>query len=117
MIVETPEYYTEELVRIGTLNSAEDDVSTELLALYEEIFSDIETLTTRIDGNNDEIEYHNKFIKANKDIYISLKDKIQGARGMQNDIQYRYNQAYYTNILIMVSIIGGFIFYSGTRKL
>tara|TARA_Y100000768_G_C23943665_1_gene666436 strand:+ start:966 stop:1319 length:354 start_codon:yes stop_codon:yes gene_type:complete len=117
MTVETPYYYKQELVRIDTLNNAEDDVSTELLALYEEIFGDIETLMTRIDGNNDEIERHNKYIKANKDIYISLKDKIQGARGMQNDIQYRYNQAYYTNILIMVSIIGGFIFYSGTRKL
>tara|TARA_B100001769_G_C22096738_1_gene591778 strand:- start:933 stop:1286 length:354 start_codon:yes stop_codon:yes gene_type:complete len=117
MTVETPDYYKQELDRIDTLNSAEDDISNQLKTLYEEIFCDIETLMTRIDGNNDEIENHNNYIKANKDIYISLKDKIQGARGMQNDIQYRYNEAYYTNILIMVSIIGGFIFYSGTRKL
>ena len=42
---------------------------------------------------------------------------INGAKGMKGDIQKRYNQSYYGNIVIMLSIIGGFVFYSGTRKL
>ena len=48
---------------------------------------------------------------------MELRDKIDGAKGMQSDIQIRYNHSYYGNILIMISIIGGFVFYTRTRNL
>tara|TARA_B100000965_G_C19475634_1_gene706119 strand:- start:435 stop:890 length:456 start_codon:yes stop_codon:yes gene_type:complete len=92
-------------------------VGDDFFHIKESIFKDIEELIEGVNVNDEKISNYNDENKELQKNYISLRDKINGAKGMQGDIQKRYNQSYYGNIVIMLSIIGGFVFYSGTRKL
>ena len=92
-------------------------VGDDFFHIKESIFKDIEELIEGVNVNDEKISNYNQENKDLHEKYISLRDKINGAKGMQTDIQNRYNESYYGNIVIMLSIIGGFVFYSGTRKL
>ena len=103
--------------RLNTYNHNLRTVGDDFFHIKESIFKDIEELIEGVNVNDEKISKYNDENKELQKNYISLRDKINGAKGMQGDIQKRYNQSYYGNIVIMLSIIGGFVFYSGTRKL
>jgi|TARA_R110001592_G_scaffold4188_3_gene23554 hypothetical protein len=92
-------------------------VGDDFFYIKESIFKDLEELIEGVNVNDEKISNYNEENKDLNEKNISLRDKINGAKGMKGDIQKRYNQSYYGNIVIMLSIIGGFVFYSGTRKL
>ncbi len=79
--------------------------------------SDFEILFKNVEQNDNNITDYNDENKQLKEDYLQLKRNVDGASGQYNDIQLRHNQLYYANILILSCIIGGTIFYSGTRKL
>tara|TARA_B100001175_G_C19492122_1_gene633210 strand:+ start:703 stop:1155 length:453 start_codon:yes stop_codon:yes gene_type:complete len=103
--------------RLDTYKHNLMSVGDDFFHIKESIFKDIEELIEGVNVNDEKISNYNQENKDLNEKYISLRDKINGAKGMQGDIQKRYNQAYYGNIIIMLSIISGFVFYSGTRKL
>lgn len=103
--------------RLDTYKHNLRSVGDDFFHIKESIFKDIEELIEGVNVNDEKISNYNQENKDLNEKYISLRDKINGAKGMQGDIQKRYNQSYYGNIVIMLSIIGGFVFYSGTRKL
>tara|TARA_Y100000996_G_scaffold12660_1_gene9990 strand:- start:253 stop:705 length:453 start_codon:yes stop_codon:yes gene_type:complete len=103
--------------RLDTYEHNLMSVGDDFFHIKESIFKDIEELIEGVNVNDEKISNYNQENKELQKKYISLRDKINGAKGMQGDIQKRYNQAYYGNIIIMLSIISGFVFYSGTRKL
>ena len=103
--------------RLDTYKHNLRSVGDDFFHIKESIFKDIEELIEGVNVNDEKISNYNQENKDLNEKYISLRDKINGAKGMQGDIQKRYNQAYYGNIAIMLSIISGFVFYSGTRKL
>ena len=103
--------------RLDTYKHNLMSVGDDFFHIKESIFKDIEELIQGVNVNDQKISNYNQENKELQKNYISLRDKINGAKGMQGDIQKRYNQSYYGNIVIMLSIIGGFVFYSGTRKL
>ena len=103
--------------RLDTYKHNLMSVGDDFFHIKESIFKDIEELIEGVNVNDEKISNYNQENKELHKNYISLRDKINGAKGMQGDIQKRYNQAYYGNIIIMLSIISGFVFYSGTRKL
>lgn len=103
--------------RLNTYKHNLRSVGDDFFHVKESIFKDIEELIEGVNVNDEKISNYNQENKDLNEKYISLRDKINGAKGMQGDIQKRYNQAYYGNIAIMLSIISGFVFYSGTRKL
>ena len=94
-----------------------DDYYDKLIKLNNQLFSDVDNLIRIMDSENITID---KYGDENKDLkkkYTDIKDKIQGAVGMKNDAQTLYNQEYYGNILVFLSIIGGSLLYARTRKL
>ena len=107
----------EACARLDTYKHKLRTVGDDFFHIKESIFKDIEELIEGVNVNDEKISNYNQENKELQKNYISLRDKINGAKGMQGDIQKRYNQSYYGNIVIMLSIIGGFVFYSGTRKL
>ena len=92
-------------------------IGDDFFHIKESIFKDIEELLNGIQVNDDKITQYNSENGELRKKYMELRDKIDGAKGMQSDIQTRYNQSYYGNILIMISIIGGFVFYTRIRNL
>ncbi len=92
-------------------------IGDDFFHIKESIFKDIEELLNGIQVNDDKITQYNSENGELRKKYMELRDKIDGAKGMQSDIQTRYNQSYYGNILIVISIIGGFVFYTRTRNL
>tara|TARA_B100001996_G_scaffold361119_1_gene327622 strand:- start:331 stop:786 length:456 start_codon:yes stop_codon:yes gene_type:complete len=108
---------SEACARLDTYKHNLRTIGDDFFHIKESIFKDIEELIEGVNVNDEKISNYNDENKELKKNYISLRDKINGAKGMQGDIQKRYNQSYYGNIVIMLSIIGGFVFYSGTRKL
>lgn len=79
--------------------------------------NDFEILFRNVDQNDITITNFSNENKQLKEDYLQLKRNVDGASGQYNDIQLRHNQLYYANILILSCIIGGTVFYSGTRKL
>ena len=79
--------------------------------------SDFEILFRNVEQNDTNITEYSNENKQLKEDYLQLKRNVDGASGQYNDIQLRHNQLYYANILILSCIIGGTVFYSGTRKL
>lgn len=94
-----------------------NDNKSVLNTLKEILTDDFDVLFKNVKYNDDNIrDYKNDNITLKQD-YLELKRSVNGASGQYNDIQLRHNQLYYANILILSCIIGGTVFYSGTRKL
>lgn len=94
-----------------------NDYKSVLNTLKEGLTDDFDVLFKNVEYNDDNIrDYKNDNITLKQD-YLELKRSVNGASGQYNDIQLRHNQLYYANILILSCIIGGAVFYSGTRKL
>tara|TARA_B110000483_G_C18207044_1_gene548395 strand:+ start:6808 stop:7275 length:468 start_codon:yes stop_codon:yes gene_type:complete len=88
-----------------------------LKTLKELLTDDFGVLFNNVENNDNNItDYKNDNITLQQD-YLELQRSVNGASGQYNDIQLRHNQLYYANILILSCIIGGTVFYSGTRKL
>ena len=116
-ICDSGSFDSDACARLDTYKHNLRSVGDDFFHIKESIFKDIEELIEGVNVNDEKISNYNQENKDLNEKYISLRDKINGAKGMQGDIQKRYNQSYYGNIVIMLSIIGGFVFYSGTRKL
>jgi len=89
----------------------------ELLSLQSQMFSDIEEVLQNINKEDQKISKYDIDNNILEQKYLDIRDKIQGAVGMKNDTQTLYNQEYYGNILIFLSIICGCVLYARTRRL
>jgi hypothetical protein len=81
------------------------------------MFSDIEEVLQNINKEDQKISKYDIDNNILEQKYLDIRDKIQGAVGMKNDTQTLYNQEYYGNILIFLSIICGCVLYARTRRL
>tara|TARA_Y100001958_G_C21134621_1_gene475031 strand:- start:415 stop:828 length:414 start_codon:yes stop_codon:yes gene_type:complete len=111
------DYYDDDYENNETYKHNLATIGDDFFHIKESIFKDIEELLCGIQVNDDKIKQYNSENGELRKKYMELRDKIDGAKGMQSDIQTRYNQSYYGNILIVISIIGGFVFYTRTRNL